>query len=127
MARRRTGSLPMKRPCASPSSSQSFPAWTRPWRPLGAPGEVSQVSARHVDLLPTVLDAVGQPIPADLPGRTLLPAAERRGGRGRTDASPCRPSYCEAMASRLNRGWAPLQGVLADHQKYIDLPITELY
>jgi arylsulfatase A-like enzyme/tetratricopeptide (TPR) repeat protein len=93
-------------------------------RPPGAPGEVSEVSARHVDLLPTVLDAVGQPIPADLPGRTLLPAAERRGP---TNASASRTSYFEAMASMLNRGWAPLQGVLVDRQKYIDLPITELY
>jgi arylsulfatase A-like enzyme/Flp pilus assembly protein TadD len=90
-------------------------------RPPGAPGEVSEVSARHVDLLPTVLDAVGQPIPAGLPGRTLLPAAERR------NASAARTSYFEAMASMLNRGWAPLQGVLADREKYIDLPINELY
>ena len=94
-------------------------------RPPGAPGEVSQVSARHVDLLPTVLDGVGQPIPADLPGRTLLPAAERR--EGLTSASAARTSYFEAMASTLNRGWAPLQGVLAGREKYIDLPIPELY
>ena len=95
-------------------------------RPPGAPGEVSQISARHVDLLPTVLDAVGQPIPADLPGRTLLPAAERR--EGLTNASAAaRISYFEAMASMLNRGWAPLQGVIAGRGKYIDLPITEFY
>jgi arylsulfatase A-like enzyme/Tfp pilus assembly protein PilF len=84
-------------------------------------GEVSSVAARHVDILPTLLDAVGQAIPADLPGRSLLSAAERRAA-----AAP-RASYFEAMAGMLNRGWAPLTGVLADRDKYIDLPIVERY
>src|SRR5205814_5380288 len=83
-------------------------------------GEVSSVAARHVDILPTILDAVGQPIPADLPGRSLLPAAERR-------ASAARPSYFEAMSAMLNRGWAPLSGVVDRHEKFIDLPIPERY
>ncbi|MBI3400715.1 MAG: sulfatase-like hydrolase/transferase [Acidobacteria bacterium] len=84
-------------------------------------GEVSSVAARHVDILPTILDAIGQAIPGDLPGRSLLPAGERRG-------SPApRPSYFEAMAGTLNRGWAPLTGVLADRDKYIDVPIVERY
>ena len=83
--------------------------------------EVSNVPARHVDLLPTIMDAVGQTTPSGLPGRTLLPAAERRDG-----AAP-RPSYFEAMAAMLNRGWAPLTGVLANRDKYIGLPIEERY
>jgi choline-sulfatase len=83
-------------------------------------GEVSHVSARHVDILPTIMEAVGQPTPADLPGRSLLSAAERRG------SSP-RSSYFEAMSSMLNRGWAPLSGVIADREKYISLPIAERY
>jgi len=88
--------------------------WVRPT------SEVSSVAARHVDILPTVLDAVGLSIPADLPGRTLLPAAERR-------ASAPRPSYFEAMSALLNRGWAPLTGILSGRDKYIDLPIAERY
>ena len=86
-----------------------------------AGGEVSSVAARHVDILPTILDAVGQTPPADLPGRTLLPAAERRAG------APVRTSYFEAMGAMLNRGWAPLAGVLADRDKLIELPIPERY
>jgi Flp pilus assembly protein TadD len=81
---------------------------------------VSAVPVRHIDLLPTVLDAVGEPIPPDLPGRTLLPPGERRG------AAP-RPSYFEAMSAMLNRGWAPLEGVVMNRDKYIDLPIPERY
>ena len=87
----------------------------------GAPHEVSAVPVRHVDILPTVLDAVGQTPPSDLPGRTLLPAAERRAG------APPRTSYFEAMASMLNRGWAPLTGIVSGRDKLIDLPIPELY
>jgi arylsulfatase A-like enzyme/Flp pilus assembly protein TadD len=83
-------------------------------------GEVSSIAARHVDILPTVLDAVGQPVPADVPGRTLLPAAERR------SAAP-RPSYFEAMSAMLNRGWAPLSGILTGRDKFIDLPVAERY
>jgi len=83
-------------------------------------GEVSHVPARHVDILPTILEAVGQPVPSDVPGRSLLSASER------VSASP-RPSYFEAMSSMLNRGWAPLSGVVMGREKYIDLPIAERY
>jgi arylsulfatase A-like enzyme/Flp pilus assembly protein TadD len=87
----------------------------------GSGGEVSAVPVRHVDVLPTVLDAVKQPVPAGLPGRSLLAASERKSG------APPRPSYFEAMSAMLNRGWAPLTGILAGRDKYIDLPIPELY
>ena len=84
-------------------------------------GEVSAVPARHIDILPTLLEATGQPALNDLPGRTLLPSAERRNG-----SSP-RPSYFEAMSAMLNRGGAPLTGVLVDRDKFIELPIPERY
>src|SRR5262249_22545684 len=84
-------------------------------------GEVSAVSARHIDILPTILDAIGQTVPGDLPGRSLLPATERRAG------AAARPLYFEALSAQLNRGWAPLTGVLTDRDKYIDLPIAERY
>jgi len=84
-------------------------------------GEVASVPVRHIDILPTVLDAVGLSIPPDLPGRSLRVAGERRAG-----SSP-RPSYFEAMSGMLNRGTAPLAGVLVDREKFIDLPIAERY
>jgi arylsulfatase A-like enzyme/Flp pilus assembly protein TadD len=88
----------------------------------GPLGEVSSVAARHIDILPTLLDAVGQSLPADLPGRSLLPASERR-----NPGASSRPSYFEAMGPMLNRGWAPLAGVLLDREKFIDVPIAERY
>ena len=84
-------------------------------------GEVSQVAARHVDILPTILDAVGQPVPDGLPGRTLLPRKEREAG------SAPRTAYFEAMSGMLNNGWAPLAGVIVDRDKFIDLPIAERF
>ena len=87
----------------------------------GNRGEVSHVPARHVDILPTILEATGNQALAGLPGRSLLPAGERG-----PKAQP-RTSYFEAMSATLNRGWAPLAGVLADRDKFIDLPIVERY
>lgn len=84
-------------------------------------GEVSSVAARHIDILPTILDAVGQPVPSDLHGRTLLPREARDAG------SPPRATYFEAMSGMLNHGWAPLTGVLVGRDKFIDLPIAERY
>ena len=82
--------------------------------------EAAQSPARHVDILPTILEAVGLPVPGDLPGRSLLTAEERA-------STEPRPSYFESMSPMLNRGWAPLAGVVAGRDKYIDLPIAERY
>ena len=38
-----------------------------------------------------------------------------------------RDSYFEAMAFNLNRNWAPLTGLYRGSDKFIDLPIPELY
>ena len=76
---------------------------------------------RHVDLLPTILEATGIAVPADLPGASLLSVI----AAGRSEAE--RPSYFEAMTAAVARGWAPLRGVVSGRQKYIDLPIQEVY
>ncbi len=75
----------------------------------------SALQVGHVDILPTVLELAGTPPPADLPGRSLL-------GNGEREAI-----YFESLSASLNRGWAPLTGMMADGLKYVDLPIPELY
>ena len=87
-------------------------------RDAAARGVVSADPARHVDIAPSILDALTLPAPSTLPGRSLLAAA--------TSETESR-SYFEAMSASLNRGWAPLRGVLAGRDKYIDLPLPELY
>jgi len=82
-------------------------------------GAVVDRPARHVDLLPTILDAIGAPIPGGLPGRSLIDTD--------TAGSGVVSSYFEAMTPMLTRGWAPLSGVISGREKYIDLPLPELY
>lgn len=89
--------------------------------PGGTPGHGVVVTSpvRHIDVVPTLLAALGAEVPSDLPGSSLLDVL--RGGAGD------RPSYFESMMPVLTRGWAPLRGVIAGREKYIDLPIPELY
>ena len=82
-----------------------------------AGGRSVDAPARHVDIVPTIADLLGLEVPGDLPGRTLLAA----------EGDDSRPSYFEAMTPMLKRGWAPLSGVIAGGDKYIDLPIPEAY
>jgi tetratricopeptide (TPR) repeat protein len=83
------------------------------------PGTVSALVS-HVDIFPTVCDALGVAPPAGLAGRTLLPLLA-----GGTEAE--RPVYIESKGPHLTRGWAPLEGFIARGMKYIDLPVKELY
>ena len=85
-----------------------------------ARSRVVDAPARHVDLLPTILDALTLPLPAGLPGRSLLDAAA---GREAGDV----PTYFEALSGQLNRGWAPLHGVIESRRKLVELPVPELY
>ncbi len=85
-----------------------------------APGRDGR-PARHVDVLPTLLDALGVAAPAGLPGRSLLRPLAADGGEAGAD------SYFEALTANLDRGWAPLRGVVRGRQKLIELPVPELY
>jgi choline-sulfatase len=70
---------------------------------------------RHIDIVPTILEQAGLTAPEGLPGRSLL------------DRSFSGDTYFEALSASLNRGWAPLVGLIHDGRKYIDLPLPELY
>jgi arylsulfatase A-like enzyme/tetratricopeptide (TPR) repeat protein len=83
-------------------------------------GRVVDTPVRHIDVVPTVLDAIAADADQALPGVSLRSAIS---GAGDTP----RPSYFESMTTHLARGWAPLRGVLVDRDKYIDLPIAERY
>jgi tetratricopeptide (TPR) repeat protein len=85
-----------------------------------AAGVVIDSPVRHVDIAPTVIDAIGAAPDADLSGTSLIDVI--RAGRGDD-----RASYFESMTYNLVRGWAPLRGVLVGRHKFIDQPIVELY
>ncbi len=83
-------------------------------------GRVVSSPVRHVDIVPTVLD--GLALPAD----TALPGSSLRGVIAGTNGAD-RHAYYEEMTGFLTRGWAPLRGILAGGEKFIDLPVPELY
>jgi arylsulfatase A-like enzyme/tetratricopeptide (TPR) repeat protein len=95
-------------------------------------GTVRHDPARHVDILPTILGLLDIPPPADIEGRSLDPRSSNLVPRPsnlvpRPSNLAPRPSYFEALSGALNRGWAPVRGVISGNFKYIDLPIPELY
>jgi arylsulfatase A-like enzyme/Flp pilus assembly protein TadD len=88
------------------------------WSPgLVAPGR-DDVRARHIDILPSILDALGESTPKELTGQSLLATRRQEAPEG---------TYFEALSAAFNRGWAPLRGIASRGDKYIDLPIPELY
>jgi tetratricopeptide (TPR) repeat protein len=72
--------------------------------------------AQLVDVVPTVLDVLGVPVPAELPGASLLalPEAER-------------PIYAETFYPRLHFGWSELTSLVSGRHHFIDAPTPELY
>jgi arylsulfatase A-like enzyme len=69
----------------------------------------------HIDIAPTIVDRIGVAKPADWKGHSLFEAGDRG------------PTYFESLSASLNRGWAPLLGVIAGGEKLIELPLPELY
>ena len=77
--------------------------------------------ASTIDILPTALEAIGAPVPADVQGYSLLPAVM---GKGRV---PARTLYLESIYPSATYGWAEVRGVRTPDLKFIDLPTPELY
>ena len=80
----------------------------------GTPHGTKKEAVRHVDIVPTILEAAGVPLPSTLAGTPLFKGGDR-------------DTYFESLSANLNRGWAPLTGVIRGGVKYIDLPVIELY
>jgi arylsulfatase A-like enzyme/Tfp pilus assembly protein PilF len=74
-----------------------------------------------VDLMPTVLAALGLEIPSQVQGRSLLP--ELRGG----DAGRTRDLYGETFLPRLHFNWSELRATENAKYHFIDAPRPELY
>jgi arylsulfatase A-like enzyme/Flp pilus assembly protein TadD len=81
----------------------------------GIAHRVEPAYVRHIDIVPTILDAAAIAVPKTLPGQSLLSVVAPG------------DSYFESLSASLNRGWAPLTGIIHGGVKYIDLPLAELY
>ena len=87
------------------------------------PGARLAVTARTVDLLPTVLELAGIALPAGLAhsGRSLAGALR---GDQRLDEEA---SYAESLTPLLHFGWSDLRALREGRWKYIEAPRPELY
>jgi len=74
----------------------------------------------HIDIFPTLCEALGAEIPSQLQGESLIPIVK---GKKRTQ----KEIYFESLHPYLNRGWAPLTGFIKDDVKFIDQPLKEVY
>ena len=74
-----------------------------------------------VDLMPTILAAVGLEIPARVQGRSLLPDLHGKPDEGN------RPLYGETFLPRLHFNWSELRSAENAKFHFIDAPRPELY
>jgi choline-sulfatase len=82
-------------------------------------GRVATTVARGIDVTPTLLDLVGQPVPSSMEGRSLKKAMAQ--------PLPDAPAYLESEFTSLQLGWAPLRAWRTAAFKLIDAPRPELY
>ena len=74
-----------------------------------------------VDVMPTVADLAGLPIPAGVQGRSLVPLLS---ASGRLDE---RPAYSETWYPRFHFGWSELAAMQDGRYKLIESSAPELY
>jgi arylsulfatase A-like enzyme/Flp pilus assembly protein TadD len=84
-------------------------------------GVVSPEVTTLADVLPTVCDMAGLPVPAEVQGKSLLPAFFGR----RRKETPL--AYSETYYPRFHYGWSDLKSVQDGRHKLILAPVPELY
>jgi arylsulfatase A-like enzyme/cytochrome c-type biogenesis protein CcmH/NrfG len=89
-----------------------------PW-PL--PVQRVATTVEHVDIVPTVLEALGITAGKSLQGKSLLGMAFGGPAKGFGQA------VCETWYPRLHFGWAELTAIYRDGYKFIEAPQEELY
>ncbi len=83
-------------------------------------GSVISPRVRLIDIVPSVLDMLEVPPPAEVQGQSLLPYIT---GQKSDDLD----SYVETYFTRENYGWSELVGLIEGDWKYIRAPKPELY
>jgi len=84
-------------------------------------GRVSDGVVALSDVMPTLCEMSGLPIPAQVQGRSLLPEFYGKGGKDG------RLAYSETFYPRFHYGWSELQAVQDGRYKLILAPVPELY
>jgi arylsulfatase A-like enzyme/Flp pilus assembly protein TadD len=87
----------------------------------GLQGVTAAETVGLVDVMPTVCEMAGLPVPAEVQGRSLVPSLFRPG------AAPERLAYSETFYPRYHYGWSDLRSVQDGRYKLIVAPVPELY
>lgn len=89
--------------------------------PGGRRGAREAGIASIIDVMPTIVDALGLEIPEGNQGVSLMPAVYGTG------SLPERPLYMESIYPAASYGWAEVRGLRTADWKFLDLPTPELY
>jgi len=84
-------------------------------------GRTSRETVGLVDVMPTVCEMAGIPLPAEVQGRSLVPSFFAPG------AAAGRLAYSETFYPRYHYGWSDLRSVQDGRFKLILAPVPELY
>jgi arylsulfatase A-like enzyme/predicted Zn-dependent protease len=87
----------------------------------GLQGVTSKGTVVLADVMPTVLEMAGIPVPDRVQGRSLVPSFFRPG------AAADRLAYAETFYPRYHFGWSDLRSVQDGRYKLILAPVPELY
>ena len=89
----------------------------------GLPARGRRVASpvQHIDLMPTLLDIAGIPIPSGARGRSVRPALEDTGPLPETSI------YSESLSPRYHFGWSELYALTDGRYRLIRAPRDELY
>lgn len=87
----------------------------------GLGGRVVEDAVSHVDIVPTVLEAVGLEVPAQVQGADLLPLILGR------ELGSQREVYTESYYALYHYNWAPLRSIRTQTEKFIDTTNPEVY
>ncbi len=101
-------------------STLRVPLIIRPARGRTGPdGDVPEPASLE-DVMPTILELAGLPIPGEVQGRSLVPVFSGK-------HLPEKGVYAESFVPNLQFGWSPLRSIRLGNMKFIEAPRAELY
>jgi arylsulfatase A-like enzyme/predicted Zn-dependent protease len=87
---------------------------------VGFQGRIIEPQVRNVDIMPTLLEFLGLPVPAEVQGTSFLDLMAGRSERERS-------AYSETFYARYHYGWSELKSLRSGPLKFIQAPRPELY
>ena len=84
-------------------------------------GKTIAAQVQNIDLMPTLCELLGLPVPDAVQGQSLLPLIGGRDPKRDTEA------YSESFYPRYHYGWSELKSLRTSRYKFIQAPRPELY